>query len=594
MKEQHPNHTPNKGWVYATVTCGGRPRYIPNERNLHLVNNVGLYVGNAKIDNYQNGRLYLTSFRLIYISNCGDFHDQDHSKSVALDLSLVEDVKYINGFMKSSPKISLTLKRQYKSSDSGRDSPITWTCPICFQPNEFSLNQKDDRCTPVCSKCGVRANMTDIARAISHQGTEESVTPQAKMLGGGNTENSVCVTCLYENINCASCERCGSPIVHTTLSIDDSDSSAHVPNFSIDSRADKGTIGLYRLSFRSGGSKTFFEKLQLAVSQARWLRATGKKRVNVGSTKLSDMPLNAKGDITSRENSSAFPPDHSQVKAGIHGLQESTNLRNIERSAFLSSSLGDLQNLMDKSVELSKVGEEYKRALMFSARRPDEMGQTLRLLSRSKHSIKMLGTLLTTDEVTSVSDDFSQADFLKSLRDSGDTRMLGLYEEELCRQVYDYIMANQMIRKGGELISLLDFYCLYNKKRGFFSISPSEFLAAVKSFEEFNFKLQLLQLPFPHTRDNSSQTPKSEYLNAISSSTMDATAISNSVLNILKVNVPNGCSALDLQGNETLKFNFLFLQSILHSLVHAGAVCFDSRAQGEIFFLNEIISFTWE
>ncbi|KAL8278678.1 hypothetical protein RQP46_008970 [Phenoliferia psychrophenolica] len=76
----------------------------PDEKILVVQDGVGLYDGKEKSPLHTNGRLHLTSHRLLYLDALAP-----HSSSLALPLALVRQTEFWAGFLKSSAKITLLL-----------------------------------------------------------------------------------------------------------------------------------------------------------------------------------------------------------------------------------------------------------------------------------------------------------------------------------------------------------------------------------------------------------------------------------------------------------------------------------------------------
>ncbi|PWN49334.1 hypothetical protein IE53DRAFT_150577 [Violaceomyces palustris] len=84
-----------------------------DEEVVSLQSGVGLYDGKEKTLYQSNGTVYLTSHRLIYVDD-----ELPHKHSCHLDLRLVKQTEHYAGFLKSSPKITLTLAPSSSSSPS--------------------------------------------------------------------------------------------------------------------------------------------------------------------------------------------------------------------------------------------------------------------------------------------------------------------------------------------------------------------------------------------------------------------------------------------------------------------------------------------
>ncbi|KAK4053648.1 Vacuolar protein-sorting-associated protein 36 [Microbotryomycetes sp. JL221] len=101
----------------------------PDEHVILSQDGVGLYDGKDKAPEYFEGRLYLTSHRLVYLNQTNS------RRSVALSLDTVKQTEYWTGFLKSSPKITLLL-----SSSSSSLSALTPTTKTGTTSTTSSLN----------------------------------------------------------------------------------------------------------------------------------------------------------------------------------------------------------------------------------------------------------------------------------------------------------------------------------------------------------------------------------------------------------------------------------------------------------------------
>uniref|UniRef100_V5EQS9 Vacuolar protein-sorting-associated protein 36 n=1 Tax=Kalmanozyma brasiliensis (strain GHG001) TaxID=1365824 RepID=V5EQS9_KALBG len=86
-----------------------------DEEVVSLQDSIGLYDGKEKTLHQNNGTVYLTSHRLLYIDDL-----EPHRYSCSLELSLVKQSEYYAGFLKSSPKITLTLAQPDGDSEPSR------------------------------------------------------------------------------------------------------------------------------------------------------------------------------------------------------------------------------------------------------------------------------------------------------------------------------------------------------------------------------------------------------------------------------------------------------------------------------------------
>lgn len=173
---------------------------LPDEEILSLCPSVGLYFGSVKVPDYQDGTVYLTSHRIIYI----DATDP-RNRSGYLRLAQVKVTEYYAGFFKSSAKIILGVRLDDEETEAksraelakAQDEPSTltlslgrlegnfrqpalsssptssagqegvrpssgvgerWICPVCSFSNISA--GADDGVPEICQLCGVKRDPT--------------------------------------------------------------------------------------------------------------------------------------------------------------------------------------------------------------------------------------------------------------------------------------------------------------------------------------------------------------------------------------------------------------------------------------------------
>ncbi|KAG7928054.1 hypothetical protein KL925_001354 [Ogataea polymorpha] len=580
-------------WEYVQLSEGGRPVCSSSERNLFLGTNVGLYLGNSKIENYQNGRLYLTNLRLIYVPFASN-EALEKNLGLSLSLAYIENLQFQAGFMRSSPKIHLTLTKL--SPDLGYDTvhnSLDWKCTICSHLNKCDLKLVCGLNVPKCEVCGVSANVYELNKLkVEKQNNSRS---KAYKRGHYYTSSNQMI-CTNDPAN--RLQESGS-VNSQKHNLPNAISSKSKPIFCLSVKIDDIDQFSFKLSFRNGGARTFYDKLEFALGQAKWLHADSRYQVNAGALKVARYSFPTDTDIQSTPSNmtSILNLESTEKRAGIHGLETLTSLKNSEVSTFLNSSLRDLQNLMNKSKDLAKIGDDYRRMLMSGKTVDKEVGHAVELLSRSRNSLKLLGNLLDDRETINEANDFYTVESLNLLKQASGTQTeSSLYVEELSRQVYDFIVQENILRDKNGLVTALDLYCLFNKRKGFYSVSPRNFLLATVSLERYNPDLQLIELQLQSLqkvegKTEGGTTEKARSLYAICSSRMNAKSISRSILDVLESGVSGGYSALEFQNMCSIQTNLLLLQSVLNALTRDGVLCVDSTLQGEKYFRNEIVQF---
>ncbi|GMM37817.1 ESCRT-II subunit protein [Saccharomycopsis crataegensis] len=154
-------HKIPKYWHFAHLTASYTP--ILNQHRTEsialLVDSVGLYQGNFKIHNHQNGRIYLTNERLVYVDN-------DDPVNCSLYFKLIDVIsdgglKFYNGFLKSSPKITVRFKDDNNISDDSEGG--LYEADGLFESIESTQSNKDKLKDPSIE----RLRATDMSQASS-------------------------------------------------------------------------------------------------------------------------------------------------------------------------------------------------------------------------------------------------------------------------------------------------------------------------------------------------------------------------------------------------------------------------------------------
>ncbi|CAJ0746806.1 3545_t:CDS:2, partial [Entrophospora sp. SA101] len=82
---------------------------------------------NEKAAGYMNGKVYLTSHRIVYVDSVNP-----HTNLITIDLQLIKGREFYAGFVKSSPKITLHQKNEtLTTTPSSNDENSEIACPMC-------------------------------------------------------------------------------------------------------------------------------------------------------------------------------------------------------------------------------------------------------------------------------------------------------------------------------------------------------------------------------------------------------------------------------------------------------------------------------
>lgn len=548
----------SKYWCKARLTLSGRPRLdfsedrSKAETEIAIQDGVGLYQDELKWLDHQEGRLYLTNRRIIFVD------DTSQGKGVSIELANVKSAEMSGRFLKASPKIALKMVKLVKKvTSSGQNKETDWICPICTFPNKsyFPLRIHDDSEIPACKTCGVRPDKEFVMDALS--------------VSRSSVSDSQCPRCTFINhSSLQKCEICG-------MSLTEEETESHDDNVEMrleDMAQTSVDENLIKLSFRNGGTRNMYEKLCAAIEVSQWEAMKLDSKLNKDAVKVDRNPVReADGPIL-----------------GIQTLELKSSQDSAAKSMLLNDSLQDLEGLMSKAKELIRLSQSYQRVLMSQSegKSADKINDNVDLLHNSKNSIKILNNIITKDEFNS----HGKSVYISYLKK--DSSNSSLYMDELSRHVFEFIMEFNLLDQRNGILTLFELYTIYNRARGMSLVSPDELKAAVLKFKELNLPLRLFEI-----EPTGAASVGKFYV--ISQSTFKKNSLISKIHKILNsangTDEYRGFSVLQFQTQQGLNINHSILTSILEeNASQEGELCIDQQLEGVFYYENEIIRFEWQ
>ncbi|KAK9460584.1 EAP30/Vps36 family-domain-containing protein [Lipomyces oligophaga] len=558
-------------WFPIDLTSARRPLLYPNETDILVQDGIGLYEGNAKVNELQDGRVYLTTHRLCYVDN---LHPVS-SHAVGLDLSIVVRIQFTPRMLRSSPKIALytTLDGSSASSpqSSGRGTPdlefqqrlgrygaldgaFTWICPICSYSNSMTVMSAMEGTIPVCLTCGIKPpnSVIEKARAASEEAQQAVRHTYAVPLPSGTEIESgfPCPRCTFVNHpSLRNCELCGARLVSHNLPpvlVNQSDHdyrqfSASSPSLN-NPNVEESTI--VKISFHSGGERQFLDSLKLVLQDRAWSRR-----------------------VHSKPNAGTFQDRHYHHHGGHHlshvnhvpksGIQdlEKKNAKQLQHNTELLSSLNDLESLMGKAKDLINLADSLAKQLVNTQGIPEQARNALVMSSEALS----LSSPIITRQMAGTTD--------------------GTFFSELSRHIAEYLDSGVLIREGG-ILTLFDLYALYNRARGISLISPKDFYQACSIFDK-------LKLPFRLRRFKSGVIVVQE--------AFYSEEVTNKMLYdwISALSTAKGQSFVGVTPqtvNQKFGWSVMVAFEELEAAENSGQLCRDASIEGVSFYLNLIVS----
>ncbi|CAH2351552.1 vacuolar protein-sorting-associated protein 36 [[Candida] railenensis] len=387
-------------WKSVLLNRSGRPILEEGEHNLYVREDIGLYQGKSKVINRQNGRVYITNQRIIYV----DSETLDNSLCVLI--KEIVKLESSEGFLRSSPKVKLFFKNkkggEVDNSESSSISVSTssnianerWICMICTFSNIGTAS--------VCASCGIRKMEL---KALSSQSTGQSAPPAKDQIiedtatvaqegpkssinasSSSSFKLNACPACTFLNHSSMKyCEICGTELpkssnVTSTSSVStamqatysvaspSNGSSSSLPiNLQLEDSKDMDTPYI-KFSFRKGGEEKFRQILDEQLELLKWEQLVFKGNINKNGTKLNDDIYLQQESNNSNNNSSitnngiksnGSNSNFNKSNIGIHGLEQIGEQQRKLNELVLTSSLEDLEQLMYKAKDLIKLSASF-------------------------------------------------------------------------------------------------------------------------------------------------------------------------------------------------------------------------------------------
>ena len=462
-------------WHAIETTTSGRPILRERETDILVDYSVGVYDGKSRVQDKQDGRVFLTSQRIIYVDS-----KLPTTGSVALELDSIQSVEYSSSFLKRSPRIVLFLREALTSSvlgDHGRvkgqprkDRIVSnWVCPICAYQNQtksdISVDNNNDN-NLVCQNCGIPTSYEQVKGSLTYTKLPKTEVNTDKDTRGPNA----CPACTFINHpDMTNCELCGTALPnsralrsqrslvsstglkqqqHSLISSSNSSSSTKVNHH--------GKRLFVQLSFRKSDGTLFLQALRDTLDKRS--KRTHENPIDRGMHPLADQ--NGLEDKVQQK----LVQESKLDLVGISGLEKSRENQLLNNDILFNSALSDMDTLISFAKRIEKLYQQEQLKMAQDRRTSsNETKNTLSIVDRDK--------------------------FLS--RDA--------FLDEIARDIYEYA-TNEFNDttgdegSGGVMITLIDLYAMYNKAMridtGF--ISPQEMRDACERFEKlglFNLKL---------------------------------------------------------------------------------------------------------
>ncbi|ODV88671.1 hypothetical protein CANCADRAFT_127269 [Tortispora caseinolytica NRRL Y-17796] len=488
-------------------TAGGRPELAVGETSIAMHAGIALYIGDSKTPAFEDGRSYLTDRALYYIND---------RAALGLPLRSINAAEYSAGILTRSAKITVRIDASGKHKDI-LQMQWKWVCPICSHVNTADLAADNDNIDITaqrpCVVCGIRS--------------PDTVKASRKPAEIGSTDGATCPRCTFINHpSMPECEICGEPLKSRNLAPKlPPDSFKAILN---DQQLhDFSQVTSIRLSFRQGGDKPFYSKLQSALR-------------NISNCNSS----------TNLATETSIDTGRSTPRLGIHALEQLSLQQRAQTSAILSGALGDLDSLMQHAGKVVEVAQNLAKQMAIAPEGivPKETQERF-LEQASAMSLAVPSSI--SRNVTSNAHG---------------------YYREIARDLAEFLSLPQnSLRNTGGIMGLADLYASYNRARSLDLVSPHDLLHAVEEFKN-------LDLPVSLTTVAGVKVIQSE---------ADARRAQQNLLKILQ-ECP-GSSVIQLAIKS--QYSTAVVSAHLQILEDAARVCLDRAPTVLQYYINEFDSF---
>lgn len=420
-------------WQEIPVNTSNRPIFVQGETELFSSDHVGLYQGKLKFLALQNGRVYLTSKRLIFLASLG-------LCAVAVDLRLFYRAEFVDKFLRSLPKVKL-----YLLSDEGPDAdsaPLIsdWVCAVCSFNNHY--DQKSEH-PPKCVACGILASAAQVSALqntsarVEETALEPASEPATKdaphVAAPAPHTAGQCPKCTFLNHpSMRSCEICGAALKAGSglAKRKPARRVQDVPLCLQLQEAEEYTNNepYIKVSFRKGGHRQFFEAATLAIESLKWKELQGKGAVNKHATRVVEPQPTLPGKV---------------VHGGISAIEKSEEMQRLNNERVLSLSLNDLEQLMYKARDVLQLTLSFSSLVRKKSRFSGSASGTVSEVQSPMELARNLSEFLINYELTrptsmaTVQDVFASYNRYRLAMQGFGGQVVGTNQMHSCMQYFD-------------------------------------------------------------------------------------------------------------------------------------------------------------
>jgi len=233
-----------------------------------FANESALIGRNNKVPSHQDLIVHLTTHRLLLLQALSE--PSSSKRGLQINMSYIRQTEFYVGFMRSSPKITLTLGPTGDITETQQEEVgVEWACPVCGHSN--NSGERGPRGEDKCGLCGVSygksASMGPNGRAtpLSRPSTPVPTQPTSPA-PVAEVPVGTCPACTFLNHpSIRTCEICDTPLPRPAPK-----AAAPFTPATTSTSVDEKSQNVIRLSFRKGGSNECYRRLKNVLSDKAW------------------------------------------------------------------------------------------------------------------------------------------------------------------------------------------------------------------------------------------------------------------------------------------------------------------------------------
>lgn len=304
------------------------------------------------------------------------------------------------------------------------------------------------------------------------------------------------------------------------------------------------------LGLENGRKVAFLEALQKALQRKSWEAIEAKAREELRTREI------IKGNAASASGLIV-----TSTSAGVGGIIRNQQSTLREADSLARQAALDMDALMERAKEAVSMVERFAKYIAESEAQAPGSGSSSSVASENE--IEDMEAILHSIGIVSPVTRFSAG---------------RSYHEQLARQVSEVLLNQDRLQRMGNMITLTDLYCLYNRARGTELVSPDDLKAAVSLMGSLGLGMRMVRFPSGVLVVQSQQLSEESVCNRLLALFASANHVNRNVEGFQSTVVA-----------RLLKLPLVVAKEQLLLAEARGVLCRDESSYGVAFFENKFI-----